>query len=242
MHDIGKISMPEHVIDKATKLEKIFDRVHLIEQRFEVLKRDKEIEYLKNLISKEEFENSIKELNEDFEFIKKSNLGGEFMLDEDVSKLENIFKQSLITQDEFYNLSIKKGTLTKEDIDIIRNHAYLSLDMISGLPFPKKYKDVLNIACNHHEKLNGLGYPRGLKESQITLEDRIMILADIFEALTSSSRPYKDAMKLSLVKNILNGMAQRGELDESLIKFFFEHDVFKQYAHEELKIEQLDSL
>ena len=242
MHDIGKISMPEHVIDKATKLEKIFDRVHLIEQKIEVLKRDKEIEYLKNLISKEDFENSIEELNKDFEFIKKSNLGGEFMLDEDISKLQSFLDKSLITQDEFYNLSIKKGTLTKEDIDIIRNHAYLSLDMISGLPFPKKYKDVLNIACNHHEKLNGLGYPRGLKESQITLEDRIMILADIFEALTSSSRPYKDAMKLSLVKNILNGMAQRGELDESLIKFFFEHDVFKQYAHEELKIEQLDSL
>ena len=138
----------------------------------------------------------------------------------------------------FIIYQLKKGTLTKEEIEIIRNHAKLSLDMISGLPFPKKYKDVLNIACNHHEKLNGLGYPRGLKESQITLEDRIMILADIFEALKSSSRTYKDALN----KNILNGMAQRGELDESLIKFFFEHDVFKQYAHEELKIEQLDSL
>ena len=162
------------------------------------------------------------------------------MLDEDVSKLENIFKQSLITQDEFYNLSIKKGTLTKEDIDIIRNHAYLSLDMISGLPFPKKYKDVLNIACNHHEKLNGLGYPRGLKESQITLEDRIMILADIFEALTASSRPYKDAMTLSKVKNILVSMANNGELDKDLIEFFFNHKILNEYSKNELKSYQLD--
>ena len=249
MHDIGKISMPEHVIDKATKLEKIFDRIHLVEQRFELIKKDKEIEYLKQLISKDEFENSIKQLNENIEFIKKTNLGGEFMLDEDIEKLENISKQTyvkngesfpLLSQDELYNLSIKKGTLTKEEIDIIKNHAQLSLDMISELPFPKKYKDVLNIACNHHEKLNGLGYPRGLSDSQISLEDRIMILADIFEALTASTRPYKEAMKLSTVENILTTMTKRGELDKNLVDFFFNHDIFKEYSKEELKDYQLD--
>lgn len=249
MHDIGKISMPEHVIDKATKLEKIFDRIHLVEQRFELIKKDKEIEYLKQFISKDEFENSIKQLNENIDFIKKTNLGGEFMLDEDIEKLENISKQTyvkngesfpLLTQDELYNLSIKKGTLTKEEIDIIKNHAQLSLDMISELPFPKKYKDVLNIACNHHEKLNGLGYPRGLSDSQISLEDRIMILADIFEALTASSRPYKEAMKLSTVENILTTMTKRGELDKNLVDFFFNHDIFKEYSKEELKDYQLD--
>lgn len=249
MHDIGKISMPEHVIDKATKLEKIFDRIHLVEQRFELIKKDKEIEYLKQLISKDEFENSIKQLNENIDFIKKTNLGGEFMLDEDIKKLENISKQTyvkngeslpLLTQDELYNLSIKKGTLTKEEIDIIKNHAQLSLDMISELPFPKKYKDVLNIACNHHEKLNGLGYPRGLSDSQISLEDRIMILADIFEALTASTRPYKEAMKLSTVENILTTMTKRGELDKNLVDFFFNHDIFKKYSKEELKDYQLD--
>lgn len=249
MHDIGKISMPEHVIDKATKLEKIFDRIHLVEQRFELIKKDKEIEYLKQFISKDEFENSIKQLNENIEFIKKTNLGGEFMLDEDIEKLENISKQTyvkngesfpLLTQDELYNLSIKKGTLTKEEIDIIKNHAQLSLDMISELPFPKKYKDVLNIACNHHEKLNGLGYPRGLSDLQISLEDRIMILADIFEALTASSRPYKEAMKLSTVENILTTMTKRGELDKNLVDFFFNHDIFKEYSKEELKDYQLD--
>ncbi len=250
MHDIGKISMPEHIIDKATKLEKIFDRIHLIEQRFEVIKLNKEIEYLKNQTPRTEYENFINEINNDIEFIKRINFGGEFLSEEDIQKLENISKKvyikndgeiiSFISEDEFYNLSIKKGTLTKEEIEIIRNHAQLSLDMISGLPFPKKYKDVLNIACNHHEKLNGLGYPRGLKAEEISLEDRIMILADIFEALTASARPYKDAMKLSKVKDILSSMANKGELDKELIDFFFNHKILHEYSKNELKSYQLD--
>ena len=250
MHDIGKISMPEHIIDKATKLEKIFDRIHLIEQRFEVIKLNKEIEYLKNQTPRTEYENFTNEINNDIEFIKRINFGGEFMSDEDIQKLENISRKvyikndgeiiSFISEDEFYNLSIKKGTLTKEEIEIIRNHAQLSLDMISGLPFPKKYKDVLNIACNHHEKLNGLGYPRGLKAEEIRLEDRIMILADIFEALTASARPYKDAMKLSKVKDILSSMANKGELDKELIDFFFNHKILHEYSKNELKSYQLD--
>ena len=250
MHDIGKISMPEHIIDKATKLEKIFDRIHLIEQRFEVIKLNKEIEYLKNQTPRTEYENFINEINNDIEFIKRINFGGEFLSEEDIQKLENISRKvyikndgeiiSFISEDEFYNLSIKKGTLTKEEIEIIRNHAKLSLDMISGLPFPKKYKDVLNIACNHHEKLNGLGYPRGLKAEEISLEDRIMILADIFEALTASARPYKDAMKLSKVKDILSSMANKGELDKELIDFFFNHKILHEYSKNELKSYQLD--
>jgi HD-GYP domain-containing protein (c-di-GMP phosphodiesterase class II)/ribonuclease BN (tRNA processing enzyme) len=249
MHDIGKISMPEHIIDKATKLEKIFDRIELIEQRIELIKKDTEIKFLKKEISSDIYESTILELTEIFQFIKRINIGAEFMEEEDIKKLENISKMTyykngiettLLSQDEFTNLSIKKGTLTRNDIDIIRNHAQLSLDMISELPFPKKYKDVLNIACNHHEKLNGTGYPRGLNASQITLEDRIMILADIFEALTASERPYKEAMKLSTVKEILTSMTNRGELDKELIEFFFNHKIFQKYAKEELQKNQLD--
>lgn len=249
MHDIGKISMPDHIIDKATKLEKIFDRIELIESRFEVIKRDKEIDYLKNKISKEEFEKEVKLLTEYINFLKDTNKGGEFMHEENIHKLDEISKLTylkdgkstpLINEDEYYNLSIKKGTLTKEEINIIRNHAQLSLEMISTLPFPKKYKDVLNIACNHHEKLNGKGYPRGLNASQIKLEDRIMIFADIFEALTASERPYKEAMKLTQVYDILNKLGNNGELDKDLTEFFFKHDILHEYANTSLSLEQID--
>ncbi len=249
MHDIGKISMPEHIIDKSTKLEKIFDRIELIESRFEVIKRDVEINYLKNNISKEEFDEKIVTLNDYIEFLKATNKGGEFMHDDNVEKLNKIAKLTyikngktipILNEDEFYNLSIIKGTLTREEIDIIRNHAKLSLEMISTLPFPKKYADVLNIACNHHEKLNGEGYPRGLTADEITLEDRIMIFADVFEALTASQRPYKDAMKLSQAYNILNNMVQKGEIDKELTEFFFNHKILHTYANDSLSADQID--
>lgn len=240
MHDIGKISMPEHIIDKSTKLEKIFDRIEVIEQRLKIEQKNKEIEYLKNLISKNEFETFSMKIDEYINFLKRINMGSEFMNNEDKEKLTEIFNHKLLTEDEYYNLSIAKGTLTKEEKEIINNHAQLSFDMISELPFPKKYKDVLNIACNHHEKLDGTGYPRGLKDTDITLEDRIMILADIFEALTANNRPYKEAMKLSKVKDILFSLANKGEIDKELIEFFFNNKILKKYSKEELDKKQID--
>jgi HD-GYP domain-containing protein (c-di-GMP phosphodiesterase class II)/ribonuclease BN (tRNA processing enzyme) len=249
MHDIGKISMPDHIIDKATKLEKIVDRIELIEDRFEVLKKDAEIKYLKKLISENEYTKSINELESDIQFLKRINKGGEFMHDVDINKLHKISKLTyvknskeipILSQEEFKNLSITKGTLTPEEIDIVRSHAKLSLEMISTLPFPKKYKDVLNIACNHHEKLNGKGYPRGLSKEEITLEDRIMIFADVFEALTASKRPYKDAMKISEAYNILNSMVERNEIDGDLTEFFFNNIALEKYAKEALTLEQMD--
>lgn len=249
MHDIGKISMPESIIDKSTKLEKMIDRISTIEERVEIIKRDLEIEFLKDIISKEQYEARLEKLNDDLEFLKKSNIGGEFMADEDIDRVEEIsqykyFKGSqehnLLTEDEVFNLSVKRGTLTDDEKSIMNYHAQLSFDMLSALPFPKKYKDVLNIAANHHEKLNGKGYPRGLDESQLTLEDRVMILADIFEALTSNDRPYKDAKKLSEVFKILSFMVKDGEIDGELLKFFHENEVLEKYAKEELLDYQID--
>lgn len=249
MHDIGKISMPESVIDKSTKLEKMIDRIEFIEERIEILKRDEEIKLLKSEITQEEYDKNIKNFDDDVKFLKKANIGGEFMKDEDVQRVNLIaqykYKKegkeiNFLSEDEEFNLCIKKGTLTNDEKSIMNYHAQLSLDMLSSLPFPKKYKDVLNIAANHHEKLNGKGYPRGLDESQLALEDRIMILADIFEALTSNDRPYKDAKKLSEVFKILSFMAKDGEIDGELLKFFHENSVLLKYAKEELFDYQVD--
>jgi len=249
MHDIGKISMPESVIDKATKLQIMTDGIYIIEERVEILKRDFEIEYLKNQITKEEFEAKVAQLEDDLEFIKTTNIGGEFMRDEDIQRVGKIAEQTymkgdketnLITTSEKYNLCIRRGTLTVDEKAIMNSHAQLSYDMLAELPFPKKYNKVMHIAANHHEKLNGKGYPRGLSEKELTLEDRIMILADIFEALTANDRPYKDAKKLSEVFKILSFMVKDGEIDGELLRFFHQSDVLKKYMEEELLDYQLD--
>jgi hypothetical protein len=236
-------------MDKATKLEVIVDRIAIIKERCEIIKRDLEISFLKNKITKKSYLNSIKQITEDFLFLKTCNIGGEFMQDKDIDRLKQISKYSyflnkekifLLNEEDINHLSIRKGTLSDEEKIIMNNHAQLSLDMLSTLPFPKKYKNVLNIAVNHHEKLNGEGYPRGLKNKEITLEDRIMILADIFEALTSKDRPYKDAKKLSEVFQILSKMAKNNEIDAELLKFFHNHEILKKYSKEELSKEQFD--
>lgn len=249
MHDIGKISMPESIIDKATKLQLMIDGIKLIEERVEILKRDYEIEYLKNQISEDEYLAKVSKIEDDFKFLESANIGGEFMKDEDINRVSEIslhtyFKnneiQNLLTDNEKYNLCIKKGTLTRDEKAIMNSHAALSYEMLSSLPFPKKYEDVMHIAANHHEKLNGKGYPRGLSAEELTLEDRIMILADIFEALTAADRPYKDAKKLSEVFKILSFMVKDGEIDGELLRFFHENDVLYKFAQEELEPTQID--
>jgi HD-GYP domain-containing protein (c-di-GMP phosphodiesterase class II)/ribonuclease BN (tRNA processing enzyme) len=249
MHDIGKISMPESIIDKATKLEKIVDRIETIEQKFEIIKRDLEILYLNEKRNEKFYKESLEQLEDDFKLLEESNIGGEYMDDDKVERIKQISeysyflsnkKVSLLNSNEVESLTIRKGTLSEEEKFIMNNHAQLSINMLEHLPFPKKYANVLNIAINHHEKLNGKGYPRGLKEEDLTLEDNIMILSDIFEALTASDRPYKDGKKLSEVFKILSLMAKDNEIDSKLLKFFHKNEVVNVYAKDVLKESQLD--
>ncbi len=249
LHDIGKISMPEAIIDKSRKLEKLIDRIEIVQGRFDILKKDYEIKLLKNEITHAEYNEIIAQIDDDLAFVEKSNIGGEFMTEIEIQRIQDISKykythkgklKNILTDEEIYNLSIQKGTLTKEEKDIMNSHAQLSYEMLSELPFPKKYKDVMHIAVNHHEKLNGKGYPRGLTADEITLEDRIMVLADVFEALTSNDRPYKDAKKLSDVFKILSIMAINGEIDKDLLEFFSNSEELKKFASEELFNYQVD--
>jgi HD-GYP domain-containing protein (c-di-GMP phosphodiesterase class II) len=252
MHDVGKITTPEYVVDKSTKLETIYDRIETVLTRFEVLKRDKHIAFLEGDMSDESYKNyeaELAQIDDDIAFIKESNIGGEFMSDDKIERIEKIAKQQwndkgetkpMLTEDEVYNLTIRKGTLTEEEREQINFHATMSNTMLEALPFPKKLARVPEIAGGHHEKLNGKGYPKGLDASQLTLEARILAIADIFEALTASDRPYKDAKKMSEVIKILGFMVKDGELDPDLLKFFYDQDLHIRYAKAELKPEQLD--
>jgi HD-GYP domain-containing protein (c-di-GMP phosphodiesterase class II) len=237
MHDIGKISTPVHIVDKSTKLEAIHDRIECVVLKCELLKAQHPEEAEK--------------IDSDIEFLKSINRGGEFMADALIERLHSIAEQkviiggvehNLLDENEVYNLSIKKGTLTKEDREIINGHALLSVQMLETLPFPKKLVRVPEIAGNHHEQPGGNGYPRGLKGDELSFESRIMAIADIFEALTASDRPYKEGKKLSECFKILSFMAKDNEIDSNLLKFYYESGLYLKFAKSNLKDYQIDEV
>jgi len=257
MHDVGKITTPDHIVDKATKLETIHDRIQNIEVRFELLQRDKYIQMLEKKAANPEnttaieqaYNEEIEEINSDLEFLQKSNFGSEFMADDNIERIYTIAeyqitvnnqKQNILTQDEIKNLCIQKGTLTEEERTIINNHAKLSYDILNSLPFPNKYKRVPEIAGGHHEKINGEGYPLGLKGDEISFEARIVAVADIFESLTASDRPYKQPNTIKQSLRILKFMVKDGELDEDLVKFFIDQKLYLDYAKRNMSESQID--
>ncbi|WP_457749057.1 HD domain-containing phosphohydrolase [Sulfurimonas sp.] len=251
MHDIGKLATPEQIVDKATKLETIYDKINIIKARIELMKKEYEIDFLKHRITQNEFKKNIHTLDEYFHIINQSNLGSEFTPDENIRLFNKLAKESytingseytILTQEEAYNLSIQKGTLTEEERQIINDHARISLEILKKLPFPKKYKNIPEIAGSHHEKINGKGYPRGLKGDEISFEARILAIADIFEALTASDRPYKKANTLSTAMKILFFMVKDNELDKQLVKYFYSSGIYKEYAKKFLPKSSLDEV
>lgn len=266
MHDIGKITTPEHVVDKATKLETIYDRVDLIETRFDVIRREmennalnKKLEVLSNGSVDENqikeidqnLESALGQLNDELEFIVSTNKGGEFMADEKIDRLQEIARQTYkykgddkpyLSENEVYNLSIKKGTLNTEDRAKIEDHALVSIEMLRALPFPKNMANVPDYAGGHHEKLNGKGYPFGLTADQLSLQARIMAVADIFEALTAHDRPYKQPMPLSKAIQIMGFFVKDEELDQNVVDVFIKEGIFMEYAQREMDPTQLDEV
>ncbi len=251
MHDIGKITTPEYIMDKATKLQSLCDRIALVKAKAEIIKRDLQIALLKKELSEQEYQKRLRQIEEALDLIEWSNLGREEVPDEVIEKLQEIAhiplvcngkKTTLLDEDELENLSVKKGTLTPKERQIINNHVSVTIKMLQDVPFPKKYKRVPVIAGRHHEKLNGKGYPLGLTAKDLTFEDRILAIADIFEALTSSDRPYKKPLKLSTAMKILYNMAKNGEIDKDILRFIYEKKLYLQYAKEELKPENIDDV
>jgi len=258
MHDIGKITTPEYVVDKATKLETIFDRIEYIKLKCELLKKDYEIELLKGNLTKEEFDKKINDTNEIIKFLEKVNLGGEFLPDSDYNKIQELKnikiklkngELPLLSDNEAYNLSIRKGTLTNEERDIINNHVIVSYNMLKKLRFPKKLKRVPLIAGSHHKKVrikeNGEHDGYGAKEIMkfpMSIEDKILALSDIFEAITASDRPYRKPNTLNQSLRILTFMAKDGELDYDLVKYFIDNKLYEEYAKTNLKPEQIDEV
>jgi HD-GYP domain-containing protein (c-di-GMP phosphodiesterase class II) len=247
LHDIGKIATPEYVMNKATKLNLFTDLIDYVKFKFDLAVKEKECEYLKGKISKEEFDNFKTKIENGFKLVKKLNKGSEFTSDDDLKELRELATIKindipLINEIEFKNLSVRKGTLTDEERKKIEEHALIGLKMLNKLHFPKKFKKLPEIAANHHEKLNCKGYPRGLCAKDLSLEERIMAVADIFEALSAADRPYKEPKKMSEIFKILYFMCKDNEIDKEIVKLLIKHKVYVEYAKEELKKEQLDEI
>lgn len=312
LHDCGKITTPEHIIDKGTKLETIYNRIHEVRMRFEVLWRDAEIDYLIQLAQpgadQAELEQRKNEkqqqLRDDFAFIANANVGGEFISEEDVAKLHELAETTwlryfddqlglssgemsrlqtesrplpatekllvdrpehlierqhstdydpkfgikmevpkyLYNLGELHNLAISRGTLSAEDRFKINEHMISTIKMLESLPFPEELKRVPRYASTHHETMKGTGYPRKLTGDQLSMPERIMVLADIYEALTAADRPYKKAKPVSVALDILYSMVQNDHIDVEVFELFLRSGVYIHYAQRFLPAKQIDEV
>jgi len=264
LHDCGKVTTPVHVVDKATKLQTLFDRIHLVDQRFEVLKRDAEIETLKARAAaggdarrmadmEREFAGRVRALEVDREFLRRCNLGGEDMSAEDRQRVREIGtrhcwrgpdgqQQYFLTEDEMENLSIPRGTLTAEEREQINHHIVVTIRMLESLPWPRHLRNVPEYAGGHHERMDGKGYPRGLTREQMSVPARVMGIADIFEALTAVDRPYKRGKTLSEALRIMGRFRLDGHIDPDLFDVFVREKVYLDYARRFLEPDQIDAV
>lgn len=261
LHDCGKITTPVHVVDKATKLQTLFDRIHLLDTRFEVLKRDAEIDLLKTLLEagqdveaeksvRNRFRSRIKQLDEDRAFLRLCNMGSEKMGEEDQARIREIasyqwrnetgIASDLLSHNELENLTIPFGTLTQAERQIINHHIDVTIKMLESLPWPQHLKNVPEYAGGHHERMDGKGYPKGLTRDQMSVQARMMGIADIFEALTAKDRPYKKGKSLTESLEILGKLRLNGHVDPDLFDIFVREKVYLAYAKQFLDPGQID--
>ena len=252
LHDCGKVTTPVHVVDKATKLETIYDRIHLIDTRFEILKRDLELESLRGNLDPQQLRNRLRALDDDRRFLHACNIGSERMRDEDVARVKRIaayrwrdmagHEANFLSDDEVTNLTIRAGTLTDEERKVINHHIVATIKMLEALPWPKHLTKVPEYAGGHHERMDGKGYPKGLKREQMSVQARCMGIADIFEALTAKDRPYKKGKTLSESLEILGRMRLNNHVDPDLFDIFVRRKVYRRYAEMFLDPEQIDQV
>ena len=267
LHDCGKVTTPVHVVDKATKLETIYDRIHLVDTRFEVLRRDLEIEALQRKLELRsgptgaegaaqidlELQERVRELESDREFLRHANIGGEVMSAESQERVARVGtgrkwtdvagkSADFLNEDEIKNLTIARGTLTKEERETINHHIVATIKMLEALPWPTHLRKVPEYAGGHHERMDGKGYPRGLTREQMSVQARVMGIADIFEALTAKDRPYKRGKTLSESLKILGNFRLNGHIDPDLFDVFVRKKVYLRYAQQFLDREQIDEV
>jgi HD-GYP domain-containing protein (c-di-GMP phosphodiesterase class II) len=259
LHDCGKITTPVHVVDKATKLQTIYDRIDLIDTRFEVLMRDAELRALRHQAGggnaeaiDQRLQQELALLAEERAFLRRANIGGEGMSADDQRRVHQIAarrwvgpdgqEQPFLSEDEVLNLTIKFGTLTEAERKVINNHIVMTVRMLESLPWPKHLQNVPEYAGGHHERMDGKGYPKGLTRDEMSVPARVMAIADIFEALTARDRPYKKGKTLSESLDILGKFSLNGHIDPDLFDIFIRQKVYLDFARKHMDARQLDEV
>jgi HD-GYP domain-containing protein (c-di-GMP phosphodiesterase class II) len=259
LHDCGKITTPVHVVDKATKMETIYDRIHTIDTRFEVLMRERQIRALQDQAGGAHADavalrlaRELAELRDDRAFLREANVGGEGMAAAAQERVRRIARyrwtdmdgveRDFLDDDEVLNLTIRFGTLTEAERKIINNHIVVTIRMLEALPWPKHLARVPEYAGGHHERMDGKGYPRGLTGDQMSVPARLMAIADIFEALTARDRPYKKGKMLSESLRILGNFALNGHIDPHLFDIFIRSKIYIDFARANMDPRQLDAV
>ena len=133
----------------------------------------------------------------------------------------------VLTEDEKMNLEIKRGSLNPIERSEIESHVMHTYNFVSKIPWPPEYKHIPEIALKHHEKLDGTGYPNGLKGDEIPIQARMMAIADVYDALIATDRPYKKAIPLQKALDILQEEAERNKLDKDLLDIFLRYQIYK---------------
>jgi HD-GYP domain-containing protein (c-di-GMP phosphodiesterase class II) len=262
LHDCGKITTPVHVVEKSTKLQTLYDRIHTIDTRFEVLKRDAQIMALRQKLASGDADRALEidrllqrdlmRYDDDRAFLRKANIGGEGMQPEDQERVRQIaayrwigcdgVERDFLDENEVANLTIRAGTLTADERQVINNHISVTIRMLESLPWPKHLERVPEYAGGHHEKMDGTGYPRGLRAEQMSVQARMMAIADIFEALTAKDRPYKTGKTLTESLQILGGFRLRNHIDPDLFDVFVREKVYLTYAKRFMDPAQIDDV
>ncbi len=257
LHDCGKLSTPDSILDKSTKLHSLRDGIESINAHFELIKQQEYCTYLEHCLAygkdtntEQIYQNKITQLNDDQTFINRANKGTELFSDQDKLRVQRIstltWKDSsgnqhpLLSPADVSNLCISRGTLNDTERNKINDHMRVTIEMLNSLPFPKHLKKVPEYAGGHHEKMDGTGFPKQLTREQMSVPARIMAIADIFEALTSQDRPYKKPMQISQALSILQSMRDKQHIDHELYQVFLKERVWEQYAQQHLHKDQLD--
>ena len=252
LHDFGKVGVKESVLLKPNKLHD--NRLNYLLLKLEWQKQLLQRRYFQSLvvennqtklqswqqdISFNQLQSKLKELDE-FRLILETANRPSLLEEEIVAELKNLFEykmdptypfnNSLLSQEDFLSLSVKKGSLTEQERIEIQSHVIHTEMFLSEIPWTEELSFIPQIAASHHEKLDGTGYPKGMSENEIPVASRIMAIADIYDALTARDRPYKKAVATDLALDILQQEANHGKLCRDMVSTFIESKVYQKIS------------